>query len=114
MFKWLYVYTRKYYATCPHCEHQYRARFGKWFFAPNMHSLWVWIFDPSYFWVPWRWLRCPSCKKHSWVPLETEGQVTFNEFMRNTYESFMKIPKYLSEHRDEVIEEFNKEVDNHD
>jgi hypothetical protein len=103
---------RKLYATCPYCEHQYLVRFWKRFFAPNMHSFWIHILHPSCCSFSWRWLRCPACKKHSWAPLENEliieGRRLMNEFLQSTNESLKTLTGYLVEHRDEVVEEFNK------
>ena len=103
---------RKHYATCPYCEHQHYVKFLKWFFAPNMHSLWIHVLHPSGCSFYWRWLRCPVCKKRSWTPLEdeiaVEGRRLMNEFLRTTNDSFQTLAKYLSEHRDEVINELKK------
>ena len=103
---------RKFYASCPVCEHQHRVRFLKWFFAPNMHSLWVHILQPSGCMIYWRWLRCPACRKRSWTPLENEtiveGRRLVNDRLQGVNAGFKDLIDYLAEHRDEVMEELKK------
>ena len=108
---------RKIYATCPECEHQYRVKFLKWFFAPNMYSLWIHVLQPSGCMFYWRWLQCPACKNHHWTPLEdelfVEGRRSMNECLQNMNDSFKALTDYLSEHHDEIVEELKHKTKQH-
>lgn len=45
---------------CPKCGHKFEVTsFWKWLAAPHLFDI-------------WRWFKCPSCGKSSWIKKEKE------------------------------------------